>query len=101
MSWSSALRAPTATRASIAPKVAGLDHSHGGTGGRRPGSLERGVLAVAAQDRAPSSLWTVESHRNHVHPHVTPELPPIGTTIVYEGRAYRFCGVTPVIIQPT
>ena len=33
--------------------------------------------------------------------HTTPELPPIGTTIVYLGRAYRFCGVTPVSIQPT
>ncbi|MGE5273431.1 MAG: hypothetical protein ACM3QU_06605 [Verrucomicrobiota bacterium] len=30
----------------------------------------------------------------------TPELPPIGTTIVYRGRAYRFCGVTPASIQP-
>jgi hypothetical protein len=32
---------------------------------------------------------------------LTPELPPIGTTVVYRGRAYRFCGVTPVSIQPT
>jgi len=31
---------------------------------------------------------------------LTPELPPIGTTVVYNGRAYRFCGVTPVSIQP-
>jgi hypothetical protein len=27
-------------------------------------------------------------------------LPPIGTTILYNGRAYRFCGTTPASIQP-
>ena len=31
---------------------------------------------------------------------LTSELPPIGTTVVYRGRAYRFCGVTPVSVQP-
>jgi hypothetical protein len=31
---------------------------------------------------------------------LTPELPPIGTTVVYKGRAYRFCGITPTSIQP-
>jgi hypothetical protein len=31
---------------------------------------------------------------------LTPQLPPIGTTIVYLGRAYRFCGVTPASIEP-
>jgi hypothetical protein len=24
----------------------------------------------------------------------------IGTTVIYKGRAYRFCGITPVSIQP-
>jgi hypothetical protein len=25
----------------------------------------------------------------------------IGTIVIYKGRAYRFCGITPVSIQPT
>jgi hypothetical protein len=25
----------------------------------------------------------------------------IGTMIIYKGRAYRFCGITPVSIEPT
>jgi hypothetical protein len=29
-----------------------------------------------------------------------PQLPPIGTTIIHLGRAYRFCGVTPASIEP-
>jgi hypothetical protein len=37
---------------------------------------------------------------NHHAPKLTPELPPIGTTVIYRGRAYRFCGVTPASIQP-
>lgn len=65
-------------------------------------SLERGVLAVAAQDRAPGSLWTISAFEpTSAPPRMTPELPPIGTTIVYQGRPYRFCGVTPASIQPT
>jgi hypothetical protein len=28
-------------------------------------------------------------------------LPPIGTTVVYEGQAYRYCGITPASVQPT
>jgi hypothetical protein len=27
-------------------------------------------------------------------------LPPIGTTVLYEGRAYRFHGITPASIEP-
>jgi hypothetical protein len=27
-------------------------------------------------------------------------LPPIGTIILYKGRAYRFCGITPASVQP-
>jgi hypothetical protein len=27
-------------------------------------------------------------------------LPPIGTTIVFAGRIYRFCGTTPASVQP-
>jgi len=31
---------------------------------------------------------------------LTLPLPPIGTTILYEGRAYRYCGITPASVQP-
>jgi hypothetical protein len=31
---------------------------------------------------------------------VTPSL-PIGTIVIYNGYAYRFCGITPASIQPT
>jgi hypothetical protein len=31
---------------------------------------------------------------------VTPLL-PIGTIVIYNGHAYRFCGITPASIQPT
>jgi hypothetical protein len=31
---------------------------------------------------------------------VPPRLPPIGSIVLYEGRAYRFCGITPASIQP-
>ncbi len=31
---------------------------------------------------------------------MTPSL-PIGTIVIHEGCAYRFCGITPASIQPT
>jgi hypothetical protein len=31
---------------------------------------------------------------------VTPSL-PIGTIVIFNGRAYRFCGITPASVQPT
>ena len=31
---------------------------------------------------------------------MTPLL-PIGTIVIYNGHAYRFCGITPASIQPT
>jgi len=31
---------------------------------------------------------------------LTLSLPPIGTTILYRGRAYRYCGITPASVQP-
>jgi hypothetical protein len=79
----------------------GLDHSSGGAWSLPGVSLERGIPGAAPQDRAPVPLSVIE-RSNPQHPHdLTSELPPIGTTIVYKGHAYRFCGVTPASIQPT
>jgi hypothetical protein len=60
-------------------------------------SLERVVLVGVATGPAGRCLSRATEQLSH---RLTPELPPIGTTLVYLGRVYRFCGVTPASIQP-
>jgi hypothetical protein len=68
-------------------------------GAERPFPSNEGFLFAQHRIEPPAPSCCFQS-RTSRHTTLTPELPPIGTTIVYRGRAYRFCGVTPASIQP-